>query len=387
MDDDGFLVRSPDLVGSSPLLKPFLSNKDVVQKSRNLFIIDTYGLDEKTLRTNHPQIFQRIYDRVYNFRQQSRRPAYKEKWWIFVEPRSDFRKAKESLDRYIATPEVATHRPFIFVDSDVVPDASLYAVASDDAFILGVLSSRIHCIWAVKAGGRMGVGNDPRYQNRICFDPFPFPAATEEQRAAIRDLAEELDTHRKHVLAEHADLTLTGLYNVMEKLKAGEALTDKEQDIHERGLVSVMRHLHERIDATVAEAYGWPADLADQDILARLVALNQERRAEEARGQVRWLRPDYQAPEAKAPAAEQTDLAIEPAIAAKPSSKKPAWPKTVPERIVLVRDILASEPAPIALDSLAGSFKRKPKDGLEDVLSSLLALGLARDAGNGRYVG
>ena len=85
--------------------------------------------------------------------------------------------------------------------------------------------------------------------------------------------------------------------------------------------------------------------------------------------------------------AEQADLGIEPAIAAKPSTKKPAWPKTVPERIVLVRDILAREPAPMALDALAGSFKRRPKDGLEDVLGSLVALGLARKTENGRYVG
>ena len=70
-----------------------------------------------------------------------------------------------------------------------------------------------------------------------CFDPFPFPAASEAQRQTIRDLAEQLDAHRKRVLATHQDLTLTGLYNVLEKLRAGEALTEKEQDIHERGLV------------------------------------------------------------------------------------------------------------------------------------------------------
>ena len=100
-------------------------------------------------------------------------------------------------------------------------------------------------------------------------------------------------------MAAHEDLTLTGLYNVLEKLRAGEALSAKEHDIHERGLVSVMKHLHDQIDAAVFDAYGWPRDLADEEILARLVALNQERRAEEARGLVRWLRPEYQAPAAR----------------------------------------------------------------------------------------
>lgn len=111
----------------------------------------------------------------------------------------------------------------------------------------------------------------------------------------MRDLAVRLDAHRKQALATHQDLTLTGLYNVLEKLRSSEALTEKEQDIHERGLVSIMKHLHDQIDDAVFDAYGWPRDLSDEDILARLVALNQERRAEEAEGLVRWLRPEYQA--------------------------------------------------------------------------------------------
>jgi hypothetical protein len=58
------------------------------------------------------------------------------------------------------------------------------------------------------------------------------------------------------VLAAHGDLTLTGLYNVLEKLRSGEALTPKEQDMHERGLISVMKHLHDQIDVAVFDAYG-----------------------------------------------------------------------------------------------------------------------------------
>ncbi|HWH16751.1 MAG TPA: hypothetical protein VNT77_00205, partial [Allosphingosinicella sp.] len=50
------------------------------------------------------------------------------------------------------------------------------------------------------------------------------------------------------------------------------------------------------LDAAVAAAYGWPADLPAAEIVARLVALNAERAAEEAAGHVRWLRPDYQKP-------------------------------------------------------------------------------------------
>lgn len=81
---------------------------------------------------------------------------------------------------------------------------------------------------------------------------------------------------------------------VREKLVRGEEFTDDDRIVYEEGRVGVIHELHNRIDAAVAEAYGWPADLSDQEILERLVTLNRERAAEEATGFVRWLRPEYQ---------------------------------------------------------------------------------------------
>ena len=94
------------------------------------------------------------------------------------------------------------------------------------------------------------------------------------------------------MLAEYPDLTLTGLYNLLEKLKAGTALTPAEEDAKQHGRVLILKELHEQIDALTAQAYGWPTDLTDEQILERLVALNAERAKEEAAGHVRWLRPD-----------------------------------------------------------------------------------------------
>ena len=96
-------------------------------------------------------------------------------------------------------------------------------------------------------------------------------------------------------------LLLTEMYNVLEKLRAGEALNAKEKQIHDAGLVSVLRQLHDDLDAAVFAAYGWPPTLTDAEILERVVALNAERAKEEASGLVRWLRPDYQNPEAPKP--------------------------------------------------------------------------------------
>jgi len=83
------------------------------------------------------------------------------------------------------------------------------------------------------------------------------------------------------------------MYNVLAKLKAGEPLTDKERVIHEQGLVSVLKQIHDELDAAVFDAYGWPHDLTDEEILTRLVDLNHERAEEEKRGLIRWLRPDF----------------------------------------------------------------------------------------------
>jgi hypothetical protein len=134
----------------------------------------------------------------------------------------------------------------------------LVSIALDDAYFLGVLSSRIHVCWALAVGGRLGVGNDPRYNKTRCFETFPFPECDAPPAHRTRELAEQLDAHRKRQQAAHPGLTMTGMYNVLEKLRSGEALTAKEKAIHEQGLVSVLRQIHDDLDTAVFAAYGWP---------------------------------------------------------------------------------------------------------------------------------
>src|SRR5690606_37816879 len=99
---------------------------------------------------------------------------------------------------------------------DVAPDEKVVCIASSDAFALGVLSSRIHAAWALAAGSRLGIGNDPTYNNSFCFDAFPFPDHLPELRVVIADLGERLDEHRKEALARDERVTMTGMYNVVE---------------------------------------------------------------------------------------------------------------------------------------------------------------------------
>ena len=155
-------------------------------------------------------------------------------------------------------------------------------------YILGVLSSRIHVEWALARGGRLGVRNDPVYVKTTCFEPFPFAEASEPKRERIRSLGEQLDSHRKRCQEMHPNLTLTEMYNVLEELRGGQPLDAISQIIHDHGLVSMLRDLHDDLDRAVAEGYGWPSDLSTEDILFRLVELNVGRTAEERSGLVRW---------------------------------------------------------------------------------------------------
>ena len=228
----------------------------------------------------------------------------------------------------------------------------------------------------------MGVGNDPTYNHSDCFYPFPFPTPTGPQTARLRLLGEQLDAHRKAQQAAHPKLTLTGMYNTLEKLRAGERIEGKDREIYDQGLIGILRDLHDQIDAAVAEAYGWPADLPEGEVLQRLVDLNRERQAEEARGLVRWLRPAYQNPAGQAVAAkgETTEMDLGP----KDAAEKTPWPKTLPEQITAVRAALQDmgEATP---DQIARRFLRARQTSVLPLLESLTLLGQARIVENGRF--
>lgn len=253
----------------------------------------------------------------------------------------------------------------------------------EDAFHLGVLSSRIHIAFAMDRGAWLGVGNDATYNHSACFDPFPFPACDEGLKARVRELGEELDAFRKARQAEHPGLTMTGMYNVLEKLKAGGALDAKEKAIHEQGLVSVLLDIHRRLDAAVAEAYGWPADLDDEAILERLAALNRERVEEERRGLVRWLRPEYQAPRAKVAAPVQEEMAVA-APAALPAVGAP-WPRALPDQFRALTRLLDQAGEPIDVRLATKSFKGAKRERVAELLRTLVALGQARALPGERY--
>jgi hypothetical protein len=362
-------------------IRPYLNGRDLTQRTRGAMVIDLFGLTEEDVRRRFPAVYQHLMLRVKPERQENPRASYRETWWVFGEPRVELRRSLTGLHRYIATVETAKHRVFTFLPAEVAPDNKLIVIASSDAFVLGVLQSRMHVAWMLAQGNWLGVGNDPVYAKTQAFDPWPFPNATPDQRATIAAIAEELDAHRKSRLAAHPRLTLTGLYNVLEAVRADRPLSEAEKDMHDAGQVSILRTLHDRLDAAVAAAYGWPADLPDAAIVARVVALNAERATEEALGTIRWLRPEFQAPEETRRRAVQTELAVGEVAAA---AVQP-WPKDAPSQFILLRSALARGPA--SPQEMARRFKGAPRGGkMAEMLATLAALGQARPVGDGRYV-
>ncbi|HUU24745.1 MAG TPA: type IIL restriction-modification enzyme MmeI [Methyloceanibacter sp.] len=372
----GFIVRPEEAEhlglgqrkGLEQHIRPYRNGRDLMARPRGVVVIDLFGLDAEDVRKRFPEVYQHVLQAVKPGREVNNRASYKDNWWIFGEPRRELRPALAKVPRYIATVETASHRVFQFLDAEILPDNMLVCVALQDAFDLGILSSRIHVTWALRAGGWLGIGNDPRYSKSRCFDPFPFPECSEELPEKIRAVAEELDAHRKARQAEHPKLTLTQMYNVLEKLKAGEVLNEAEELIKDDGLVLILKELHQKLDRLVFEAYGWPEDLTDEQILERLVALNKKRAAEEKRGQVRWLRPDYQIPrfgsdaekarlKAEKDEARAAQEAMFPEI--EPEAGKPRFP-TEDElaETAAVMSVLATAAGPISIDDIATSFSQ-----------------------------
>ncbi len=299
-------------LGSRPGLdshiRPYRNGRDLAAISRGLLAIDLFGLSEKDVRDGFPEVYSHLLATVWdstdkktgkpNGRSVNARSSYKKYWWVFGEPRRDLRPALVGLNRFIVTVDTSAHRVFQFISPEVICDDKSVIIALETSFDLGVLSSRLHVEWSIRLGGWLGFGNDSVYVKTVVFDPFPFPDATPAQRATIAAIAGDLDVTRRAALDEVPSLTMTGLYNLVAAVRRGET---GDEAVVRRARARIVAKLHDDLDAAVAAAYGWADDhaagrLTPTAIVARLVALNAERRAEEAAGFVRWLRPDYQAP-------------------------------------------------------------------------------------------
>ncbi len=422
---DGFQLNEKEylkLLEQEPqgihLVKRYRNGRDITDKPRNLRIIDLYGLTELQVK-QYPYIYQRIYDLVRPKRLEMKDKARREQWWLFGRSNQEIRNAIHELDRYIITCRTAKYRVFMFVENDVLPADRLIAFGLDDAFYLAVLSSSPHLIWALKTGGFLE--DRPNYNHSDCFGKFPFPDATLEQKEKIRQLGERLDRHRKQVQAQHPEITITGMYNLLEKLRKGEDFTDKDREYNNKALVSTLKQIHDELDNAVLEAYGWedlkhssisqitdsppsPPILGGTEpsnqskspsiggfrgldnlsgeslteiILDRLVTLNAQRAEEERNGHIRWLRPEYQAPNEVRTQTIIEGVGESEEVAIAPAEVK-TFPKQPKDQLAAIRDLLRTSNTPWTIPQIAAQFKNgnRYKNAISENLERLEWFGI-----------
>ncbi len=305
---DWLLTPNPTGLPNSNVIRPYLNGKDLNQRSREQWTID-FGTDtplEEAARYEKP--FEYLLKSVKPERDNNRRAAYKDRWWIYAESRPAMRTALMSNHRYLATSMVSKHRMFVWLPSVALPANVVIVFGRGDDYFLGMLHSRVHEVWSLAQGTQLREKESgARYTPTTCFETFPFPEPTTEQREAIAKAAKELDDLRSHWL-NPPEWTREEILEFPGSIDGPWARYVHEPNEHGIGTVKYPRLVpkgdveaeqlakrtltnlynerptwldlaHRKLDEAVFAAYGWDSSLTDDEILARLLALNQQRHA------------------------------------------------------------------------------------------------------------
>ena len=295
---------------NSDVLRPTVNGSDVVSSRREVWMIDfPRGLDEaEASRYELPfeHLRSALYDvdnpelgTLHEARRHARDRDPRVQWWTAYWPRPELRKALASIKRYIVTPMTSEHRVFAWRSLPLIPDNNVIIFAREDDTTFGILQSSFHEVWTERVGNRMGAGNQRRYNPDTVFRTFPFPVgltpdipaekfSCDPHAVAIATAARQLNQLRENwlnppdlvkrvpeVVPGYPDRILPVDDGAAEKLKK-RTLTNL---YNERP--AWLQHAHRALDEAVATAYGWPADLPDDEVLARLFELNQQRAAKQ----------------------------------------------------------------------------------------------------------
>ncbi len=289
------LPLNPNGRPNSDVLKPWRNAMDVTRRPADKWIIDFGWTMSEPEAALYEAPFRHVLLHVQPERRKNNRKLYREFWWRHVEPRQGMWAALNGFDDYVVTPTVAKHRLFAALPGRVCPDHQLIMVTRSNDTMLGVLHSRSHELWSLRMGTWLGVGNDPRYTPSTTFETFPFPEgltpnipaanyALDPRAITIAEAAAELNRLRENWLNP------SDLVRVEPEVVPGypDRILPRDEEaakeLKKRTLTNLYNQrpawldtAHRRLDAAVAAAYGWPTDLPDDEVLARLFALNQER--------------------------------------------------------------------------------------------------------------
>ena len=289
------LPANPNGRPNSDVLRPWVNGMDLTRRSSGKWIVDFGPSMERPQAALYEVPFNHVMEKVKPARQRNRNKKVRETWWRHEAPRPVMWKALEGLPRYIATPRVAKYRLFVWCDARVCPDCQLIVIARDDDTTFGILHSRFHEAWSLRRGTWIGKGNDPRYTPTTTFQTFPFPEGltpdipstdyTNDERAVeIAKAARRLVELRDRWLnppewVEWVDEPVAGYPKrpVARDEAAAKALKARTLTNLYNARPQWLADAHAALDAAVAAAYGWDADISEEDALGALLALNLER--------------------------------------------------------------------------------------------------------------
>ena len=184
------------------------------------------------------------------------------------------REAIHPLSRYLGTTRVAKHRLFKWLEAPTLPDCALIAFARSNDYFFGVLQSRVHEAWALMQGTQLE--SRPRYTPTTCFETFPFPWPVNQS-----DVPEDKKEIHARISAAAARLN-----ELRENWLNPEPGSISAQDMKKRTLTNLynkrptwLENACAELDAAVLEAYGWPTDISNDQILEKLLELNLSRTA------------------------------------------------------------------------------------------------------------
>ena len=284
------LPANPNGRTNVEVLKPWMNGMDLTRRPAGKWIVDFGWHMSEADAALYEKPFRWVQEHVYPLRRHNHRAAYRKHWWRHGEPRQGMWRALKERRHYIATPRIAKHRLFVWLDARVCPDNQLVVIARDDDTTFGVLHSRFHEVWSLRLG--TSLEDRPRYTPTTTFETFPFPdgltpnvAATDYERdpraVAIAEAARRLVELRDRWLnppewVEWVDEPVPGYPKrpVPRDEDAAKLLKKRTLTNLYNDRPQWLADAHAALDAAVASAYGWPADISDDDALGELLALN-----------------------------------------------------------------------------------------------------------------
>ncbi|MVS97723.1 class I SAM-dependent DNA methyltransferase [Devosia marina] len=279
---------------NTDVVVPYLIARDLAQRPSGRFIV-AFGTMTEREAAMYELPFNHIAP-VKLHRQHMAQPEALTTWWQHWRPRPEMSAALAPLTRFIVTPRVSKHRLFLWRTHPILPDNAVVVVAREDDVTFGVLHSRFHELWALRMGSTLE--DRPRYTPTTTFQTFPFPHGLTPDIPSVVSMADDAAKHIAHCAKELNQLRENWLNPADLVRREPEVVPgyperilpineEAESFLKKRTLTNLynerpawLHHAHEALNEAVAAAYGWPADLGDDEVLARLFALNQERGSE-----------------------------------------------------------------------------------------------------------